>query len=396
MSESSGGGGLWNIAWHLACELSNLGVELVLQTSTGYYRKDKHHQPFRIVNNLVPADGSGWHLRIKPLWALDRFFRFNWNGFLRERLVRRENFRLAHIQLIIPEVDWLWIPRLARLAPVICTIHDVLPHSEGPILSPLRKWFQTRILHAASHLIVHTQANKAQLIEIFRVDPARIHVIPFGITPDGFNGTQIEARRQINLPIDRPNILFLGNIRDDKGLDILLTAMHYVKGMLPSALLVIAGALPLHTSFLAYERLIHDLGIEDNVATHLGWVDEKDISAYYSAANVVVLPYTKFLSQSAVLLWAYPHSRPVIVSNVGALGETVLRDGTGLVVPPGDPVVLAEAIIRLLSDPDMVGDFANAMQRCISTSYNWANIARATLELYGECVTHADEVAPKH
>jgi glycosyltransferase involved in cell wall biosynthesis len=78
----------------------------------------------------------------------------------------------------------------------------------------------------------------------------------------------------------------------------------------------------------------------------------------FGQASVVVLPYTAFASQSGVLHDAYAQGRPVIVTDVGALGETVREDGTGLVVPAGDAAALTEAIEQLLSDPPRLGRYA--------------------------------------
>ena len=74
------------------------------------------------------------------------------------------------------------------------------------------------------------------------------------------------------------------------------------------------------------------------------------MGSYLSAADVVVLPYTKTY-QSGVLLAAYAAGRPVVVTDTGGLSEVVEHGKTGLVVPPRDPESLADAISRLLEDP---------------------------------------------
>jgi glycosyltransferase involved in cell wall biosynthesis len=64
----------------------------------------------------------------------------------------------------------------------------------------------------------------------------------------------------------------------------------------------------------------------------------------------VVLPYTSFASQSAVLQDAYAHHVPLIVSDVGALGETVHEDRSGWVVAPGDVSGLAATLLEAIVD----------------------------------------------
>ena len=74
-------------------------------------------------------------------------------------------------------------------------------------------------------------------------------------------------------------------------------------------------------------------------------------------AALVVLPYRR-TDASGVLATAIGHGRPVVVTDVGSLGETVRDFGLGEVVPPGDEHALAEACIRLLDDP-------RASRRCV-------------------------------
>jgi glycosyltransferase involved in cell wall biosynthesis len=66
-------------------------------------------------------------------------------------------------------------------------------------------------------------------------------------------------------------------------------------------------------------------------------------------ANVIVLPYTRFHSQSGVLADAYTYRLPLVVTDVGAIGPTVREDRTGEVALPGSATGLAQAIARVLS-----------------------------------------------
>jgi glycosyltransferase involved in cell wall biosynthesis len=84
------------------------------------------------------------------------------------------------------------------------------------------------------------------------------------------------------------------------------------------------------------------------VRSEIGFATLDRKRALFRESHVVVLPYTAFSSQSGVLHDAYGHGRPVVVSDVGALGETVREDGSGLVVPPRDPAALAHAVRDLL------------------------------------------------
>jgi glycosyltransferase involved in cell wall biosynthesis len=77
----------------------------------------------------------------------------------------------------------------------------------------------------------------------------------------------------------------------------------------------------------------------------------------------VVQPYTSFASQSAVLQDAYAHHVPLVVSDVGALGETVREDLSGWIVPPGDPATLAETLLAAIRDAGARARASGAMAR---------------------------------
>jgi glycosyltransferase involved in cell wall biosynthesis len=86
------------------------------------------------------------------------------------------------------------------------------------------------------------------------------------------------------------------------------------------------------------------------ITAELGFVSEERKHELYRACDLVVLPYTEFASQSGVLHDAYAHHRPVVVTDVGALGASVRDDGSGWVVPPSDAGALAGAIDAARAD----------------------------------------------
>ena len=102
------------------------------------------------------------------------------------------------------------------------------------------------------------------------------------------------------------------------------------------------------------------------------------------AATIVVLPYRR-IEASGVFGDAIGHSRPVVVSDVGVLGETVRRFAAGEVVPPGDPAALAAACIRLLTDPSLLAA-AFAGVEAARKVLTWDSAAEAHERLYAEIV----------
>ena len=87
---------------------------------------------------------------------------------------------------------------------------------------------------------------------------------------------------------------------------------------------------------------------DPRVQAEIGLVSLERKRELFAQASIVVLPYTSFASQSGVLHDAYGHGRPVVVTDVGALGRSVREDGTGLVAPPGEAAELAVCITQAL------------------------------------------------
>jgi len=202
-----------------------------------------------------------------------------------------------------------------------------------------------------------------------------VSVIPHGLDPiQGDLIPRVQARQQLGLPTDSPIALFFGSIRRDKGLDIALQAIAMARNWH----LVVAGAandLSLSTD------LARQLGIGGRVYWRIGFIPDEEVTTYFTAADVVVLPYKpSFESQSGVLFQAYRHHIPVVVTEVGSLGETVREDGSGIVIPPDNPQALAKALDEALPLGSRVP------WRSLELKYSWENVAWLTLSVYRKVV----------
>ena len=267
------------------------------------------------------------------------------------RLVRRIG-RLdpdvVHVQwLPRPEHDLRWLRRVADDRPVVLTAHDVLPRRRRAV--PV--W--PDVLETAERVVVHSRRAVEQLVELGlgRERIARIPHPVFGAEP---------------LPPPKGRtLLFFGLIRDYKGLDVLLEALPEI----PDAKLVVAG------------DPVDPVRTTAGVDWRLGFVPEREVPALMAEAAAVVLPYRR-LDSSGVLATAIGYGRPVVVSDVGSLGEIVREYGAGEVVPPGDPHALAEACTRLLEPAALKAAHAGAKKA--AKQLTWKKAAQAHDALYRE------------
>lgn len=270
---------------------------------------------------------------------------------------------------------FIFAARLRRL-PVVVTVHNVLPHEPSP-------WFlrTSRMLYRlADQLIVHSEANRTQLMEHFSISADRVAVVPMGV--DATIVAPMEprlARKQLGLDQDRPTLLFFGTIRLYKGLHVLLYALAIIRRRFPDIQLVVAGT-PWEP-WENYQIIMRAEGIEANVHTCLGHIPESEVPLWFAAADLVVLPYTHFDAQSAVGAQVLGHGRPLMVTACGGL-PALVNGEKRWIAQPDDPVSLAVKLSDFLEEP--AGASAEFAARAQQTreGMSWEASAQAHWAIY--------------
>jgi len=136
-------------------------------------------------------------------------------------------------------------------------------------------------------------------------------------------------------------ILFFGYVRKYKGLNVLIDAMPQILRNHENTKLLIVGEF--YDSPGRYIEQIKNLNLENYVKIVQRFVPNEEVEKYYSAADIVVLPYLS-ATQSGVLNIAYGFQKPVIVTDVGGLAEDVIEGKTGYIVAPDSPRAITEAV----------------------------------------------------
>jgi glycosyltransferase involved in cell wall biosynthesis len=288
----------------------------------------------------------------RPLRALEYGPSF---GILLNRLKALEP-DVVHVQwLPRPELDRRWARRLRQ--PAVLTAHDVVPRRDRA----LAVW--PEVLGLFDRVVVHSQAAVERLRKLGVDGAVRIPHPVF------------EAPRPVAPPSGQ-TLLFFGLIRDYKGLDVLVRAM----AEMPSARLVVAGD-PVDPAEPA-RALARELGVDGRIEWQLRFVPDGEVPELMARAAAVVLPYRE-LDSSGVLATAIGYRRPVVVTDVGSLGEQVREFGAGEVVPPGDPTALAEACNRLLQSPGALSRAAAGAEKA-AAALTWDASAERHERLYEE------------
>ena len=249
----------------------------------------------------------------------------------------------------------------------VATVHNLHPHSY-PVptvrrLSDLTArlgWMQ------CATLFVHSSGLKEELTRELGARAPPVDAIPHGM----WTGHAAAA----SVPSRDGHLLLFGVMRRNKGLHVMLDALR----SLPGKRLVLAGAFP----DAAFAREIRDRVASERLAVDIldRVIPESEIGALYAGASLAVLPYTEFHAQSGVLQLAIAYGTPTVVTDVGALGEEVRREGIGVVAPPADPAALARAVLAALEPRAWTA----ARERCLTLARtrSWSTAAQLTLDAY--------------
>lgn len=374
--ETFGRGGLTHYAYNLSLALAERGHEITFVTAAGYELEGRSDQPANV--EVVQAIGLGSHRFGKAIPRLAQ-------GLFRKLEAISDAVRVAALaRRLRPDVVHLhctnqaavlYLSLLERLGPpLVATAHVVTPHERIP--------FQDQIYHRihqlGSLIVAHSAFDRRRLLQEFAVDPERVRVIPhgeYGFFERGGQPTDREAaRRGLGLEPGDEVVLFFGYIREYKGLDLLLDAWPAVTEARPAARLVVAGD---PVQLPAERRVELEAWAERLGAKHrFGYIPFDDVSRYFTAADLLVMPY-RHISQSGVLFLGLSLDLPVVATRVGALPE-MLRDGdSALLVPPEAPAELARALIRGLGDPELRQHLARGGRR-VAEAHSWPSIAEQT------------------
>ncbi|GAB1405164.1 glycosyltransferase family 4 protein [Lentimicrobium sp.] len=267
------------------------------------------------------------------------------------------------------------IARIARsngVTKVITIIDNIIPHEKRPGDKLLAQYFSNSI-----DGFVTMSRKVMQDVALFDVKKPRV----FSPHPiyDNF-GPPIEksvARQKLNLQPDSNYLLFFGFIRDYKGLDILLSAMATPEIRALNIKLLVAGEF--YTDPAPYFHQIKTLGIDDRVVMSNDFIPDSEVGTYFCACDVVVQPY-KSATQSGVTQIAYHFNKPMIITNVGGLGEFVPHGSAGYVVE-SDSASVAKAIVTFYKEKKEAEFSANVAR--LKEKYSWKYFLDNLNSLFG-------------
>ena len=353
-------GGVTEHVRHLADTLRHRGNEVTVLAPSSKVGDDHGIPGYVRIGRSVPVKSNGSVARIALSFHLVRRVR---------ALLDSSDFDVVHYhEPLVPSLP-ITVLRFHRGANV-GTFHTLARRNLGYYYGRpfLGRYFKR--LHAC--IAVSAPARDF----VARYFPGDYHIVPNGIDTSRFHPGHppvAELRTE-----GMSTILFVGRMEQRKGFGILLEAYAQLRRRRSDVRLVAVGDGPEREG---YERQVDSYGIPDVVFS--GRVSNEMLPIYYVSADIFCSPATGGESFGIVLLEAMASGVPVLASAIP--GFTAVVDGgkDGLLVPPKQPRVLAQAIEALLNDPELGRSLSENGLRT-ARQYDWNRVADSVLDVYEE------------
>ncbi len=243
----------------------------------------------------------------------------------------------------------------------IITCHDLAPWAMGESFTSFSYLTWRGIINGlkrANYILADSQSTANDLQKLFNFPKEKLQVIPLGVQTH-FCPTLSDLRQRLGIPLDKNLILNIGANVPRKNISLLLQALNYLP---PNYLLLqIGGNLPRSAQVWP-----------------LGYIPASDLPALYSLVDVFVFP-SKYEGFGLPILEAMACGTPTIAADTSSLPEVVGE--AGLLVSPHNPQELAQAIQRIITEPDLANTLRQRGLEQVKL-FTWNQTARQTLAIY--------------
>jgi len=360
-------GGIASFTDRLALQFASEGHDIQIVTFSLQYPK------LLFPGKTQYTDGKGYEgIKIRRL--LNTINPFSWINT--GRAIRKENPDILLVRYWLPFMGpslgtVARIARRNRKTVVICIFDNVIPHEKRPGDNLFTSFF-TKSIDGA---IVMSQ-SVADDLKKFRSN------IPLRFSPHPIfdNYGEIKSREEalslLKLDPDFSYILFFGFIRAYKGLDLLIDAFADKRLRNRKLRLLVAGEF--YEDKSAYTNQIKKHKLSDEVILFDHFIKDSEVSLFFGGADLVVQPY-KSATQSGVTQIAFHYDKPMVVTDVGGLRETVPDGKCGYVVAPL-PLAIADSIDDFFSNKrnELFAGFVKEEKK----KYSWDRMTSSIIQVY--------------
>jgi glycosyltransferase involved in cell wall biosynthesis len=292
------------------------------------------------------------------------------------RMLARERPDVIHFQwLPLPVVDRAFLTRLGRIAPLVITCHDSQPFNANPGAA-VQRLGATSVLARFDRVIIHTEQARPRLAA-YGVESGRIRRIAHGFLDETAPvppPPAIEDGRPVRF-------LLFGKIKPYKGIDLMIEAVKRLASGTRRRVEVLVIGKP----YMDVEPLVAAAADVPEIRFDFRFVPDEEMAELFRWADVLAFPYRE-IEMSGVLMAALKATRPMVASDIGGFAELLTDGETGFLVPPGDVVGLAQAITRLVEEPQTRARMAAGLVDLVRAIPSWDAIAAETEELYAAAI----------
>jgi glycosyltransferase involved in cell wall biosynthesis len=378
--EPNPAGGLFQFAFQLGSALGELGHQVVLLTGPRPELRSTTDR-FRVVP-VLPTwhGGEGRSNIVRKLRRVVRGARYlaAWaTVYWHVARTRPDVLQLAEWRFFIDGPLAAILAERRWSAVTVDLAHSPIPleeqrntgssYRQGPLL----RWGLSRGYRSMDSVLVLGRASRDDQ-HAHWPSTRRVDVVPHG------DETALVQASPPPPSANEPTVTFFGSLTRYKGIDVLLAAHERILQTTPGARLVIAGAPMPDLDVGELRRAVSAL---PGAELHEGYVPIEEVGTLVGEARVVVAPYRRS-NASGVVRLAQTLGRPVVVTDVGDLAETVSDGETGFVVPPEDPEALATAVGRVLADPELADRLGAEGERRLRATASWPVVATQVVNVY--------------
>lgn len=264
-----------------------------------------------------------------------------------------------------------------------------------PLIAKTRLAVEKACLEQANR-VVATSPQEEQHLRSLVSRQGQTEVIPCATDVERFGSiSRIQARQHLGIDLDTQMIFYVGRFDPRKGIETLVRAVDQIQSAdcdRNLRLIIGGGSRPGRSDGQERDRIegiVNNLGIE-SLTQFPGRISDEELPIYYAAADVVVVPshYEPF---GLVAIEAMASGTPVVASDVGGLQFTVIPEQTGLRVPPKDVAGFAQAIQRILDNPDWQHQLGQNARQRVEQQFSWNGIATELSDLYRRLLAESDQ-----
>ena len=303
----------------------------------------------------------------------------------------KEKFDLIHGNW---NCDWFFKKKYFNV-PIISTMHGTwIGEYNGVLSQPLKysrlndlfirifgKIFgriDKKVAKKTDKLIVVSQFSKKEVLKYYKIPEDKIIVIPNGVDNKIFS---IQNRKQ-KLKKKTFNLLFVGRLVARKAPQYLIEALPLIIKEIPNVKLIIIGSGPLKGVLL---KRIKQLGLTGKVSIFSG-VPINILAKIYAISDLFIF-HSFYEAQGIVLLEAMSSGVPIIGTKIGGIPDTIIHNKCGMLIKPGDPKSISNAVINLYKNKSKMDKFVkNGLER-IEKNYLWHNLAKKIEKIYLEQIS---------